>query len=265
MLQQFNFTFICTTEGSTTILGGVELHGLFFKLLSEYDLAVATELHHQNNKPFSISPLNGVASVNSGKLYLKAGETYTFQLSTLEKWLGELIKSLSHIWHGKTMTLGSAKIVGLTIEETISTSYLELINNGSLNREITFIFKSPTTFRSQGTHLLFPEPKLLFTSMFIKFNVFSPLKLQQITDFSNINVSRYRLETKLIDMQKYKLLGFVGRCSYQLPKQMNKFVIKQINTLAQFAQYSGVGYRCTWGMGNVELNYGKRKRKEGKS
>ena len=70
-------------------------------------------------------------------------------------------------------------------------------------------------------------------------------------EFEKIRVTRFRLKTELVNFSKYKIIGFVGKVVYELPETIDKEIKNTINALADFAFYSGVGYKTTMGMGQV--------------
>ena len=59
------------------------------------------------------------------------------------------------------------------------------------------------------------------------------------------------LATHTLHYQKYAQKGFTGTCSYRIDGDPDG--VQKLTTLAEFAQYAGVGYRTTWGMGQTRL------------
>jgi len=70
---------------------------------------------------------------------------------------------------------------------------------------------------------------------------------------SNLLVKRYKLQTELVDFGKYKIIGCTGRCTYQLDKHMPLFQKKMLHSLAYFAEFAGIGYKTSMGMGDVSV------------
>jgi len=46
-----------------------------------------------------------------------------------------------------------------------------------------------------------------------------------------------------------RFTGFVGKCTFRLKGHPSSDIIKALNTLADFAFYSGTGMKTTMGMG----------------
>lgn len=101
--------------------------------------------------------------------------------------------------------------------------------------------------------MLFPEPRLVFSSLLRHWNTFSDVKLSEEYQelLPSIKVSSYSLRTELIHFSKYKMLGFKGKTEYRLPERCPSDFYKAMNALADFAFYAGVGAKTTMGMGQT--------------
>jgi len=134
-------------------------------------------------------------------------------------------------------------------------SYEELLSSAKAEHNISLQFLSPTVFRSKGTrNTLFPQPELVFGSLLNRWNTFSSLKLD--TELyqcfeSRILLTRYRLQTAMLNFGTYQEAGFTGQCNYLLNNALPEEQLRSINALAEFALYSGVGAKTTMGMGQV--------------
>ena len=73
---------------------------------------------------------------------------------------------------------------------------------------------------------------------------------QHIFRAQRVAVSRYDLSTRVISAGRYKLLGFVGECTYRILDQASPFT-PELNMLADFALFSGVGMKKGQGMGQT--------------
>ncbi len=146
--------------------------------------------------------------------------------------------------------LGSAQVLAVSGKVVCEGSFRELVIAKPF-RKIPLIFKTPTAFRSQGKHRVFPEPELVFGSLLRRWNSLSPLNFHEIP-FSEILVSRFRLTTEPFYLGNLTLIGFVGEVVYDL-KNLSAPERRVVSALARFAQFAGVGYKTTMGMGKVEL------------
>jgi CRISPR-associated endoribonuclease Cas6 len=147
---------------------------------------------------------------------------------------------------GKEIKLSNMKMVKVT-------NFKEVANQAEPHNQISLRFLSPTSFRSRGEQKVFPEPESVFSSLLRKWNAFSNIKFPKELEeeFSKIRVTRYSTRTELVEFSNYKIIGFKGTCSYELPKGISDESKRQINTLADFAFYAGVGYKTTMGMGQT--------------
>jgi CRISPR-associated endoribonuclease Cas6 len=120
----------------------------------------------------------------------------------------------------------------------------------------TLEFDSPVTFRQHGINQPFPLPWLVFGSLLVKWNAFAPLALpEDIRRFASecIAVSRYNMRSQAEPTRQGALqTGSVGRCTYTATNR-DRYWLACIETLAQFAFFSGIGATTTRGMGRARL------------
>jgi len=63
--------------------------------------------------------------------------------------------------------------------------------------------------------------------------------------------SFFDIRTELVNYPEGKWAGCVGSISYRILGDVDPVAIKQLNTLADFALYAGVGRKSPMGMGMV--------------
>lgn len=115
-----------------------------------------------------------------------------------------------------------------------------------------------TAFSSQHKTDVLPSPQKVVRSLLFKWNETSPYAIdvtenhfQQLASgmlitSHSIQTSQYHIRSDLT------LTTFSGRVVYANMHQDEKW--KQLlNTLMHFAQYSGVGWKCSYGMGRVDV------------
>ena len=68
---------------------------------------------------------------------------------------------------------------------------------------------------------------------------------------SEVLVSRYRLETKMLAFNNYQELGFLGSCVYSANDDVPEDKLRTLNALADFAFFCGTGAKTTMGMGQT--------------
>src|SRR6266699_2939810 len=115
------------------------------------------------------------------------------------------------------------------------------------------------SFNMNGDYFaLFPEPLLVWDSLIRVWNSYAPeaLKVEKLTlqDFIRRNVVMTAcdsLSTHTLHYPRYTQKGFTGFCHYEI--HGDDTLARQLSMLAQFARYSGVGYKTTMGMGQVRI------------
>lgn len=255
MLQKYTFTMTCLEPGKVRGLGGSELHGLFFNLLKEIDPLQASRIHDMVEKPFALEVPAGLWERNRELSCSLPGEKYSFSISGLSEEMVQTIGKLASVWQGRKISLGTGVFAGGEVcqEHTVERSYQSILALPRLPSEFTLEFRTPTSFRQQGTQIMFPVPEKVFGSLFRRWNAFSPLKLPEEMDFSFVRVKRYNLHTEMVHFEKYMVAGFTGRCTYTLPAKYDDFAVNIVHSLARFSPYAGVGYKVTMGLGSTGL------------
>lgn len=257
MLGRFDFRARCVAAGDFPGIGGEQLHGWLFDVVRELDVMLAGELHDAIAKPFAISGLKGGAERLDGDRDVAEGADCSFVITSLSPRMHDALQLIGRRFEGREFRLGSAQFVGLeaTEEEGFTATYDSL----ALDRrpsKLTVVFQTPTSFRRQGEQVLFPLPGLVFSSLASRWNTFAPWALpsDRFAEFELVRVSRYDLRTNVVRFSRFVLLGFTGRITYSLPKDMPTPIAAMIAALARYAPYAGVGYRTTMGMGCVETD-----------
>ncbi|MCL4441723.1 MAG: CRISPR-associated endoribonuclease Cas6 [Firmicutes bacterium] len=255
MLQKYTFIMTCREPGAVRGLGGAEAHGLLFSLLKEVDEAATTSLHNAVEKPFALGVPTGTWNRERDFSLSNEGEMYSFTVSCLTPEMSSLVEQAAAAWQGRNVRLGNGVFSGeeITIEFPSGVQYQDILTRPRLPGEINLEFRTPTSFRQRGNQILFPLPERVFGSLLQRWNSFSPLKLPENTDFSLVRVKRYTLRTEMVIFERYMVAGFVGRCAYNLPGKYDDLLAFQVHTLARFAEFAGVGYKVTMGLGEVSL------------
>jgi len=231
--------------------------------MATLDPTYAVQLHDSGEKPFSLSLICERKTC--------AGEppaTYGLRIASLEEKLSSLLLRLDP---NRIRSLRLARVefevVGIAREKGEHpwagySTYQELYNNGIArarkpgSRMIGLRFASPTAFRLVGSRLNMPLPwpRLVFQSLAQRWNAFSPIPIWvNWPEFDrSVTVGRCRgLDTAMLDFGHYKQVGFVGDCWFHIDKDARISTVQALNTLADFAFFSGVGRKTAMGMGLV--------------
>lgn len=245
---------------------GHQAHALFLNLIKQVDPALSARLHEEPGyRPFTVSSLDGVRVQDDG-ISLQPGQACRLRVTLLDG--GQLWQCLSmYFLETPSITLrpGEAELQVSRMLSTPSadpTGWAGFIDWQTLattpaRHSITMRFASPTAFSlGDRRFALFPEPILLWDSLMRVWNTYAPEILHvdkaALRDFitQNVAVTDYTLHTSTLHYPKYRQKGFVGTCSYLIQDGEHA---AQLTVLAEFARYSGVGYKTTMGMGQVRV------------
>ena len=256
-------------------LTGRHLHALFLTLVSSVDKNLGDRLHNSTaDKAFTLSPLQ-INNTNSPiikgsrggyKLQyfhqqpIPAGTSCWWRISLLDDSLFGKLTQLwlnlnpNHPWH-----LGPADLYITSIQGTPqsiqpwanATSYAQLYEEASdRQRNIHLTFSTPTAFRQGQYDTTLPTRECVFNSLLTRWNKYSGIEFSQ-TALESIFPSFINIHTEILADSRSKFIGILGELNYRLLGEVEPIQIKQINALADFALYAGVGRKTTMGMGMV--------------
>ena len=249
---------------------GHQAHGAFLRTVREADPALADVLHTPQfeTRPFTVSPLLGVGRARDGMVTVRPDDDYFLRFTVLYEPIFEQFMARFLRGQGQPVVrLGRALFLVREILVTPEsspwagyTSFGQLYQQARPESEIELEFTSPTVFsfgrKAWGRKAVpLPEPALVFRSLWKKWNIctFPEMTLDNaLLEYvaENVVVKRYQLETKMQYFSRSPQVGFLGRVTYKLMgrgEEADNFR-RQLNLLADFAFYGGVGYKTTMGM-----------------
>jgi CRISPR-associated endoribonuclease Cas6 len=246
-------------------LSGRHLHALFLDLVRSQDLTLSETLHKQTSeKSFTLSPLQ-IQSRNPILQYeheraIAAATPCWWRISLLDD---ALFGQLAHLWltlsPKQPWHLGAADLRVTSILGTAQShqpwagfsSYRQLYEQASeCDRQIKLLFCTPTTFRLTKYDSALPTKELVFQSLLRRWNQYSGIPFSE-TMIEPIFPSYFDIRTEMIMDSRSKLIGCVGEITFAILGDVESETIRQINTLADFAMYAGVGRKTPMGMGMV--------------
>jgi len=257
---------------SPNYLQGRHLHALFLTLVSAVDSDLGDYLHHSHaDKAFTVSPLQvHPAHSNPGKRGgsqhlqwehskpIPAGTPCWWRISLLDDSLfGKLAQLWLNLNPNLSWHLGSADLQISSIQGTPqlnspwanACSYAQLYEEASEKDKVfSFIFATPTAFRQGKYDNALPAPESVFNSLRKRWNKYSEIEIPELSLESTFP-SYFDVRTEMIADSRSKLIGCVGEVSYRLLGKAEPLQVKQMNTLANFALYCGVGRKTTMGLG----------------
>ena len=255
-------------------LTGRHLHALFLTLVSSVDENLGNYLHESKaDKAFTLSPLQVSRSpVNAKNSTLQWEHTQTiapgtpcwWRISLLDDTLFSRLTQLwlnlnpKHPWHLGPADLHITSILGTrqsTQPWANAIAYAQLYEQASeSDRQIDFSFCTPTASRQNQFDCALPTRELVFNSLINRWNQYSGIELPK-TLIEPIFPSFFDIRTELVADSRSKFIGCIGAMNFRILGDVEPLVIKQINALADFALYSGVGRKTPMGMGMVRRHY----------
>ncbi|MEA3338512.1 MAG: CRISPR system precrRNA processing endoribonuclease RAMP protein Cas6 [Chloroflexota bacterium] len=262
-----------TRETSVRATMGHQAHAAFLKTVRESDSALASVLHmpDMGRRPFTVSPLLGVGRARHKRITLSPERDYFLRFTVLyppifERFMARFLRGQGR----PVIRLGRALLL---IKEILTTpgshpwagysSWARLVTEARPEPEIALEFTSPTAFgfgqKDWGKKVMtLPSPETVFGSLISSWNGLAPPPLQvernPLRAYLEEHVVVKRMEdvnTQMFKFSRSMQVGFVGRVTYGLMEE-NEAARCQLNALADFAFYAGVGMKTTMGMGQVQ-------------
>ncbi|MCY7334076.1 MAG: CRISPR-associated endoribonuclease Cas6 [Pseudanabaena sp. CAN_BIN31] len=276
--------FIPKTPIYPEYLTGRHIHALFLTLVSSVDQELGDRLHGEKaNKGFGLSPIQRLAfspensfqkpqlkRANSQQLTAKSlswDYKREIQSSTPCWWritlLDEVLFSkLTGLWLNlnpdRLFHLGSADLYITSILGTPQSSqpwtnfvtYQQIYDRASdCDRNITFHLATPTAFRQGKYDSPLPTRDNVFKSLCDRWNTYSEMQINHEI-LESIFPSRFDIRTEVVaNYDKHHFIGCIGEVGYRILGDVAPEVVKQINALADFAMFAGIGRKTTMGMG----------------
>lgn len=249
---------------------GHQAHAAFLEAVRQADAELAALLHAPGRplRPFTVSPLLGAEVQEGGQIRLTPERTYSLRVTLLEEGLyAELMGRF--LEEGRpALRLGTSTFLIAQVLVTPGsspwagyTTWKELTQARPLERA-TLEFLSPTAFslgqRPWGKQFqVLPEPRFVFGSLLRSWNALAPAglalepgPLEEYLAENTVVLEIAHLRTAMWRYPRHLQVGFVGKVSYGF-RGGDEDIRRQLNALADFSFYAGVGYKTTMGMGQV--------------
>lgn len=199
------------------------------------------------------------------------GKACWWRISLLDD---RLFHQLSHLWLNlnpqKPWHLGPADLYITSILGTPQSTqpwanycpYERLYEGASRdNRRISLQFYTPTAFRHGKYDSALPTPEAVFGSLLRRWNCYSPVAID-LEAIALLHPSAFNIRTERVTDPRQQFehtgasinpaqqfTGCVGKVTFQVLGDVSPETLQQINALADFAFYAGVGRKTPMGMG----------------
>lgn len=147
-------------------------------------------------------------------------------------------------------------IEGFEIAEVPISVLDEIFINGKSGFLLQIKFLTPTSFKRNGSYVIFPSLDLIYKSIMNKYDalnlnskVFDRKTLEDLCNYSSI--SSYNLKSTTFSLEGLKIKSFIGSITIRFtgPKTLYNFA----KMLFYFAQFSGIGIKTSIGMGAISM------------
>ncbi|MBU3157835.1 CRISPR-associated endoribonuclease Cas6 [Clostridium estertheticum] len=246
MLNYYNICFRNTQRIENTIDTARIWHGIFFKILKEYNEEISTQYHGQQSKQsFSISPIFSEQYSNI-KYFTKQSllkVNIALFSDEMHKGLLEYIKKNSSVNYGEAELLIEEVHFKIIDEEVLEASR---VKRGTMN------FISPTAFRINPVNSPLPSPRRIFKSLsksyseIFKHELLPEEVIDQIEKY--VVVEGLNINTEVAKYRKFDITGFKGMVTLNVKFPDNE-IQRNLEKLFALASYVGIGYKTGMGMG----------------
>jgi CRISPR-associated endoribonuclease Cas6 len=262
-----------TRPGAVTRDHGDTARAALMKIVQEGDALLAQELHDANtHKPYTVSLLQGGRCSSDGALHFGEGDTATWRFSLLCEPAFEALlrryllnRSLPHVRIGAvTFAIVDAFASGVGHPESGHISVAELAERWNcppetLPRQISFDFRSPTTFSlgkdeltARYRYRAWPESRILFSSLRKRWNDLGGLiPTDEFDDWidKSVEIELFDLHQQKVIVEARPILCFTGQVTYRVYGDGRWLPL--MNLLADLTFWTGVGYQTPRGLGQV--------------
>lgn len=223
---------------------GSVLHGVLMNYLPDN---VADSLHHD----FAYSPLKQ-------RVYYQDDKKIWEIISMSDNLFNELLNLFSqnselYLKHYQTLIV----INNFSIEKiNIQTLLDKFLHDENLNRYIRLNVKTPTSFKTNGNYMIFPDIKKMFRSIMIQFDTFfTEYKLydKETLDFlvENVKIIDYKMKSVRFHLEKVKIPSFTGEIVLKVNGPLP--FLQLVHFLVAYGEFSGTGIKTSLGMGKYEI------------
>jgi CRISPR-associated endoribonuclease Cas6 len=230
---------------------GIPIHGLIFNALEQSCSSMATLLHNASQKPFRIARIQWD---NTG-LHFEVGilDDNLIPLFVNSFSVGKMVGALDRTLRGSVLKCDILQSC------SYSKMYQNHLETGSVGREIHIDLHSPLCFHQSALDNPFPVPRLIYRSLSKRFSYFSHLPFSDTFESwveASVRVADYQLSPQHVFFkgnQSSTLTGSIGWVKLRIMK-INHHYSGYLRMLSEYAQYAGIGYKTTLGLGHVNTS-----------
>lgn len=188
---------------------------------------------------------------------VRENDKFFWQISTLDDEAFENI--ITKIQKVDSVYIENKDIeIGLSQEYFYQTSFDELFERNyfgnNADRFVKFEFLNPTAFKMAGKYVFMPDSTMILSGLIKKFDTFShSVKTgdeQLLAEISEkVFIHDFHISSRNFSVDGSKIPGFCGNVTLKV--NGSETLVKFVNMLADFAEFSGIGIKTALGMGAV--------------
>jgi CRISPR-associated endoribonuclease Cas6 len=268
-LASIVFTLTAAEDTDLPRFPGRVLHGALLRWLQRDHPEFVALLHDENHKrPYTISDLRGNFKISGDWIKFRQGEILWYRLTGMEAFFIQCVMASLRQQKSGPQPDDPKLVPGPVYFSPAEHSHARLSSFVQLAEEVrqqeaegrrldgmaTLRFETPTCFIENKQALPLPVPRYVFGYLANQWQLASPfpLPVEDLQHFvESIHLAAARVETQVVDLQKYRRTGFVGECRFALHPALPENYRQALQLLAKFAFFSGVGSHTTMGMGQV--------------
>jgi CRISPR-associated endoribonuclease Cas6 len=252
MLKQIRLTMKPPAGQKPNVFWAYNLYGA---LMQKIDPHYADFLHTTGFKP-----------INQYIYTKKNDENIYWTVNLIGKEAAEAFLDILMNTNSVTLEHHQTELQVVGREMTKEASEMELVQKYLLEDEakasVTISTLTPCAFRSNDSYVIIPSPGLIINSAVQKWNAFATEvaisdeeAVRQIIDATKITA--YKLKSFQYHFKGVKIPSFYGDVTLSMrgPEPM----LRLFNLLMHYLEFSGLGIKCSLGMGGVNITERRKK------
>lgn len=216
-------------------------HGVLMEMLSE---EYADKIHGLQLNPYSLN-----LSREDDIWYLTVN---TLDKAAYDNIINPLMTTDSIYLKHRDMTINFGE---KKLSSRSKKSLMEDFYNKKYEKFVDIYFISPTVFKQSGSYTYYPDIRCIFQSVMNKYSSSSEMSMTDLAALDEIidcvRIASYNIRTVRFHLEKVAITGFIGRVTIRIDS--GQTLINFINMLLEFGTYSGIGAKCSLGMGGIAI------------
>ena len=216
------------------------LHGILMQQLPTED---ASLLHEQGLRPFH-------------QTVMRSGDSFEWVISALDQDTCKLLEPLRSLREVYSKQKDDTLHFGEPVQRVLS--YDELFKRHYIRTEpsrfASLEFLSPTAFKSAGSYVNLPSPRLILSGLAKRYDMTCHVHeteyerlLETISE--QVEISSFKLRSTNFSVEGVRIPAFMGALTLRISG--NQTFRSYVHMLCDYAGFSGIGIKTALGMGHI--------------